>query len=44
LLLEIQDTAARLEREIEILSSTRKHLAARTVLKDTFTDDDINME
>jgi ATP-dependent Lon protease len=44
LLLEIQDTAARLEREIEILSSTRKHLAARTVLKDTFTDDDISME
>lgn len=35
-LLEMQDTAARLERETEILTSTRNHLAARTVLKDTF--------
>lgn len=35
-LLETQDTAARLEREAEILTSTRNHLAARTVLKDTF--------
>lgn len=35
-LLEMQDTAARLERESEILTSTRNHLAARTVLKDTF--------
>ncbi|NDJ17012.1 LON peptidase substrate-binding domain-containing protein [Myxacorys almedinensis] len=34
-LLELQDTAARLERESEILTSTRNHLAARTVLKDT---------
>lgn len=34
-LLELQDTAARLEREAEILTSTRNHLAARTVLKDT---------
>jgi ATP-dependent Lon protease len=34
-LLEMQDTAARLEREAEILISTRNHLAARTVLKDT---------
>lgn len=34
LLLEMQDTAARLEREAEILMSTRNHLAARTVLKD----------
>lgn len=34
-LLEIQDTAARLQREAEILTSTRNHLAARTVLKDT---------
>ncbi|MEG4208990.1 LON peptidase substrate-binding domain-containing protein [Microcoleus sp. S13_B4] len=34
-LLELQDTAARLERETEILTSTRNHLAARTVLKDT---------
>jgi ATP-dependent Lon protease len=36
MLLEMQDTAARLEREAEILTSTRNHLAARTVLKDTF--------
>ncbi|MDV2995685.1 MULTISPECIES: LON peptidase substrate-binding domain-containing protein [Cyanophyceae] len=35
-LLEMQDTAARLEREADILKSTRNHLAARTVLKDTF--------
>ncbi len=35
-LLEMQDTAARLEREAAILTSTRNHLAARTVLKDTF--------
>jgi ATP-dependent Lon protease len=35
-LLEMQDTAARLEREAEILTSTRNHLAARTVLKDAF--------
>lgn len=34
-LLEMEDTAARLEREAEILTSTRNHLAARTVLKDT---------
>jgi ATP-dependent Lon protease len=34
-LLEIQSTEARLQREAEILSSTRSHLAARTVLKDT---------
>ncbi len=33
-LLEIQDTAARLQREAEILISTRNHLAARTALKD----------
>lgn len=37
-LLEMQDTAARLERESEILTSTRNHLAARTVLKDTLKD------
>jgi ATP-dependent Lon protease len=36
MLLEIQDTAMRLEREAEILMTTRNHLAARTVLKDTF--------
>ncbi|NRB06322.1 MAG: LON peptidase substrate-binding domain-containing protein [Richelia sp.] len=34
-LLEMQDTAMRLQRESEILTSTRNHLAARTVLKDT---------
>ncbi|NET37195.1 MAG: LON peptidase substrate-binding domain-containing protein [Cyanothece sp. SIO1E1] len=33
-LLEMQDTATRLEREAEILTSTRNHLAARTALKD----------
>lgn len=38
LLLEMQDTAGRLEREAEILTSTRNHLAARTVLKDTFNE------
>ncbi|MBW4444587.1 MAG: LON peptidase substrate-binding domain-containing protein [Plectolyngbya sp. WJT66-NPBG17] len=37
-LLELQDTQARLEREAEILTSTRNHLAARTVLKDTLKD------
>lgn len=37
-LLEMQDTATRLEREAEILTSTRNHLAARTVLKDTLKD------
>ncbi|MDG2991269.1 LON peptidase substrate-binding domain-containing protein [Candidatus Synechococcus calcipolaris G9] len=35
-LLELQATKARLEREAEILITTRNHLAARTVLKDTF--------
>jgi ATP-dependent Lon protease len=35
-LLEMCDTAARLEREAEILTSTRNHLAARTALKDAF--------
>jgi ATP-dependent Lon protease len=33
-LLEIQDTGLRLEREAEILTTTRNHLAARTALKD----------
>lgn len=33
-LLEMQDTSARLEREAEILTTTRNHLAARTALKD----------
>ncbi|MCU0569384.1 MAG: LON peptidase substrate-binding domain-containing protein [Oculatellaceae cyanobacterium Prado106] len=36
ILLEMQDTAARLERESEILTSTRNHLAARTALKEAF--------
>jgi len=36
LLLEMQDTAARLEREGEILMTTRNHLAARAALKDAF--------
>jgi ATP-dependent Lon protease len=35
-LLEMQDTLLRLEREKEILSSTRSHLAARTAIKDVF--------
>lgn len=34
-LLEMEDTANRLQRESEILTTTRNHLAARTVLKDT---------
>ncbi|MEH1839177.1 MAG: LON peptidase substrate-binding domain-containing protein [Nostoc sp.] len=38
LLLEMLDTATRLEREAEILTSTRNHLAARAVLKDTFNE------
>ncbi len=33
-LLEMQNTAARLQREIDILTSTRNHFAARTALKD----------
>lgn len=37
-LLELQDTQARLKREAEILTSTRNHLAARSVLKDTLDD------
>jgi ATP-dependent Lon protease len=36
----MQDTVARLERESEILTSTRNHLAARTALKDVLSDDD----
>ena len=34
ILLEMQDTGTRLEREKEILATTRNHLAARTALKD----------
>jgi ATP-dependent Lon protease len=37
-LLELQDTAVRLEREMEILTSTRNHLAARSALKDTLSE------
>jgi ATP-dependent Lon protease len=33
-LLEMDDTSIRLEREAEILTSTRNHLAARTALKE----------
>ncbi|GAB4385469.1 MAG: LON peptidase substrate-binding domain-containing protein [Elainellaceae cyanobacterium] len=36
ILLEMQDTASRLEREMEILTSTRNHLAARAALEDAF--------
>jgi ATP-dependent Lon protease len=36
-LLEMQRTADRLEREAEILLSTRNHLAARTALKDVLS-------
>jgi ATP-dependent Lon protease len=35
-LLEMQDTAERLQRETNILASTRNHLAARAALKDAF--------
>jgi ATP-dependent Lon protease len=35
-LLEMQNTYERLQREAEILTSTRSHLAARTALKDAF--------
>lgn len=35
-LLEMQDTNERLERESEILETTRSNLAARTALKDVF--------
>jgi ATP-dependent Lon protease len=35
-LLEVQDTSLRLEREVEILTSTRNHLAARAALEDAF--------
>jgi ATP-dependent Lon protease len=35
-LLEMQDTSVRLQREADILTSTRNNLAARTALKDAF--------
>jgi ATP-dependent Lon protease len=37
-LLEITDTGERLRQEYELLDQTRRQLAARTVLKDTFGD------
>jgi len=37
-LLEMLNTEERLQREIEILQTSLKHLAARTVLKDTLKD------
>jgi len=37
-LLEITDTEERLQQEFELLDETRRHLAARTVLQDTFRD------
>lgn len=38
-LLEITDTGERLRQEFTLLDQTRRQLAARTVLKDTFSDD-----
>ena len=37
-LLEITDTGERLRQELELLDQTRRQLAARTVLQDTFRD------
>ena len=39
-LLELTNTYHRLEREYELLDHTRKQLAARTALKDTFSNPD----
>ncbi|WP_269621849.1 LON peptidase substrate-binding domain-containing protein [Prochlorococcus marinus] len=39
-LLEILDTQSRLEREYEMLDTTRKQLAARTALKETLSNAD----
>ena len=39
-LLELRDTNNRLSREYEMLDHTRRQLAARTALKDTFTNVD----
>ncbi len=39
-LLEMKDTKDRLSREYEMLDQTRRQLAARTALKDTFTNAD----
>ena len=37
-LLELTDTSQRLRQEFALLDQTRRQLAARTVLKDTFKD------
>jgi ATP-dependent Lon protease len=42
MLLEMQDTASRLQREAEILTSTRNNLAARAALKDAFSSEDMS--
>ncbi len=39
-LLEMKNTAHRLQREFEMLDQTRRQLAARTALKDTFSNAD----
>ena len=39
-LLEIKNTADRLQREYDMLDHTRRQLAARTVLKDTLSNAD----
>jgi ATP-dependent Lon protease len=39
-LLEITDTGERLRQELDLLDQTRRQLAARTVLQDTFRDRD----
>tara|TARA_Y100001968_G_scaffold104654_1_gene94591 strand:- start:1097 stop:1651 length:555 start_codon:yes stop_codon:yes gene_type:complete len=39
-LLELKNTVTRLEREYEMLDQTRRQLAARTALKDTFSNAD----
>ena len=39
-LLELSSTPSRLEREYEMLDHTRRQLAARTALKDTFSNVD----
>jgi ATP-dependent Lon protease len=41
-LLEITDTGDRLREELNLLDQTRRQLAARTVLKDTFSSSDRN--
>jgi len=43
-LLEITDTGERLREELNLLDQTRRQLAARTVLKDTFSSNDTEDE